>query len=76
MQLPESWVLTEDFANTPFLKRSALFFLWSKVVLAKYIAAWLFAEGSCIVSGLGYNGKDEATGKVRLDSVANVKLRR
>ena len=67
--------MTEDFANTPLLQRSVLFFLWSKVVLAKYIAAWLFAEGSCIVSGLGYNGKDEA-GNVKWDGTANVKLRR
>jgi hypothetical protein len=26
--------------------------IWAKVILAKYLSAWLFAEGVCVVSGL------------------------
>lgn len=44
--------------------------------MAKYIAAWLFSEGACIMSGLAYNGVDEKTGRVKWNGTANVKLTR
>lgn len=72
--VPESWVLTEDYANMNFVVRSFWFSLWSKVILAKYIAAWLFAEGASTLSGLSYV-KDEKTGEVMWNGMANVKLR-
>ena len=59
-----------------FLPRALWFFAWYKIVLAKYIAAFLFAEGACVVSGLAYNGVDEASGRHKWNGCANVKLRR
>lgn len=67
-------MLTEEYANMNFFVRSFWFSLWSKVILAKYIAAWLFAEGASTLSGLSYV-KDEATGEVKWNGMANVKLR-
>ena len=72
-QIPESWVTTEDYAATPFLKRSFYFYVWVKVILAKYIAAWLLAEGACVIAGLGYNGKGE-DGKTKWNGAANVNV--
>ncbi|TRY80134.1 hypothetical protein TCAL_08953 [Tigriopus californicus] len=73
--VPEAWVQTENFGQMNFLARTFWFSLWAKIILSKYIAAWLFAEGSCIISGIAYNGVDEATGEVKWNGMANVKLR-
>ncbi len=45
---------------------------FAQIILAKYISAWLLAEGACVIAGLGFNGKDEATGKTRWNGSANV----
>lgn len=66
---------TEDYANMGFFVRTFWFSVWVKIILAKYIAAWLFAEGSCIVSGLSYNGTDEVTKETKWNGMANVRLR-
>ena len=75
-QVPSDWPASENFAEMGFLPRALWFLAWYKIVIAKYIAAFLFAEGACVLSGLAYNGVDEATGKVKWNGCANVKLRR
>jgi hypothetical protein len=35
----------------PFLKMSFYYTIWVKGILAKYIGAWLLAEGAVILSG-------------------------
>lgn len=74
--VPADWVSSDNFNEMGFLPRAVWFLLWYKIVLAKYIACWLFAEGACVISGLAYNGVDEATGRVKWNGCANVKLRR
>ncbi|CAJ0932026.1 unnamed protein product [Ranitomeya imitator] len=46
--------------------------IWGKITLYKYVTCWLVTEGVCILSGLGYNGKDE-TGQPLWDACANMK---
>merc|ERR1712141_583773 len=55
-------------------KKSIYFAAWAKIILAKYISAWLLAEGAVILSGLAYNGKWE-DGSIKWNGGANVKLR-
>ena len=50
--VPVDWVMSDNFGELGFIQRGFWFTLWFKVILAKYIAAFLFAEGACIVSGL------------------------
>ncbi|ODV80155.1 MBOAT-domain-containing protein [Suhomyces tanzawaensis NRRL Y-17324] len=51
-----------------------IFYLW---ILGfshrlKYYTIWSIAEGSCILSGIGYNGVDPETGKFRWNRVQNI----
>ncbi|KAI9832114.1 MAG: Mitochondrial Translation Optimization [Phylliscum demangeonii] len=38
----------------------------------KYYGVWTLTEGACILSGLGYNGLDPQTGRVRWNRLQNV----
>lgn len=71
---PVGFVETAEFQNLGFFLKSLYFSAWVKIVLAKYISAWLFAEGAVILSGLGYNGKWE-DGSIKWNGGANVRLR-
>ena len=53
------YVETVEFASLGFLRKSLYFSLWVKIILAKYISAWLLSEGAVILSGLAYNGRWE-----------------
>ena len=68
--------MSDGYKNSSFPFSLILPWIWVKIILAKYIAAWLFAEGTCILSGLAYNGTDEKTSEVKWNGMANVKLRR
>lgn len=72
--VPESFVESEEFFEMGIVKKSFYFSLWVKVILAKYISLWLLSEGTVILSGLAYNGRD-SEGNVLWNGGANVKLR-
>ncbi|XP_053552756.1 lysophospholipid acyltransferase 5 [Bombina bombina] len=71
--LPDNYFLTEEYLSQPFWYRCVYITIWGKVMLYKYVTCWLVTEGVCILSGLGYNGKDEK-GHVRWDACANMKV--
>lgn len=50
------------------------FYLWWTGLAArfKYYAAWTIAEASCIVCGLGYNGFDTKSKKIKWNRVQNI----
>jgi lysophospholipid acyltransferase 5 len=73
--LPSDWPATDEFYNHSFLIRLLLLPLWCRVILAKYLFAWLSAEGVCILSGLAFNGVHE-NGFVDWKGCANVKVKR
>ena len=50
-QAPVNYITTKEFQDMPFLKMSFYFTIWVKAILAKYIGAWLLAEGAVIISG-------------------------
>ena len=53
-QAPLDYITTEEFQSMPFLKMSFYYTIWVKGILAKYIGAWLLAEGAVILSGNNY----------------------
>ncbi|GIY54173.1 lysophospholipid acyltransferase 5 [Caerostris extrusa] len=57
----------------PFWKKLMIMGIWGKLVLYKYIAIWLISEGSCIITGMTYNGTDKS-GCDTWDGCTNVKL--
>lgn len=71
---PVDYVQSEKFQTMPFLKMSFYYTIWVKGILAKYIGAWLLAEGAVILSGLGYNGR-KTDGTILWNGGANVRLR-
>ncbi|XP_075699046.1 lysophospholipid acyltransferase 5 [Rhinoderma darwinii] len=71
--LPDSYFLTDEYANQPFWYRCVYMTIWGKIMLYKYVTCWLVTEGVCILSGLGYNGKDE-NGQTQWDACANMKV--
>lgn len=72
--VPADFISSVEFQNLGFFVKSFYFSIWVKVILAKYISAWLLAEGAVIMSGLAYNGKWE-DGSIKWNGGANVKLR-
>ncbi|XP_028984858.1 lysophospholipid acyltransferase 5 isoform X1 [Betta splendens] len=69
---PDSYYLTDEYEAQPFWYRCAFILLWAKFGLYKYVSCWVIAEGSCILSGLGYNGVVD--GKHQWDACANMKV--
>ncbi|KAL2828289.1 MBOAT, membrane-bound O-acyltransferase family-domain-containing protein [Aspergillus cavernicola] len=82
-----AWVFTflqlssfynQDIALSPsFLDYSLVRRIWSLYMLGltirtKYYGVWTLAEGSCILSGMGYNGFDPNTGKVFWNRLENI----
>lgn len=57
--LDEKFLLSDQYAERGLLMRLLLLGAWQVVTLHKYVACWLLAEGSCIMAGLTYNGRDE-----------------
>ncbi|ORX58161.1 hypothetical protein DM01DRAFT_1372236 [Hesseltinella vesiculosa] len=56
---PSSYLLTDEFATLPVLRRFALFWLTGKFVFTKYLGVWLLTEGATAGFGLGYEGKNK-----------------
>jgi len=72
--VPQTYLLTTQFLfQSTFLYKMAYILLWGKIVLYKYVGCWLIAEGSCILSGLTYNGLDE-NGNILWNSCANIEV--
>ncbi|XP_029437729.1 lysophospholipid acyltransferase 5 [Rhinatrema bivittatum] len=71
--LPDSYFLTDEFLAQPFWYRCVYITVWGKIMLCKYLTCWLVTEGVCILTGLGYSGKN-ADGRPRWDACANVKV--
>ncbi|XP_048881775.1 lysophospholipid acyltransferase 5 [Brienomyrus brachyistius] len=70
---PDSYFLTEEYEAQPFWFRCVYMLFWAKITLYKYVSCWVIAEGVCILSGLGYNGKDEK-GVHQWDACANMRV--
>ncbi|XP_028836972.1 lysophospholipid acyltransferase 5 isoform X2 [Denticeps clupeoides] len=70
---PDSYYLTDEYEAQPFWYRCVFILLWAKVNLYKYVSCWLIAEGVCILSGLGYNGRDQK-GEHQWDACANMRV--
>ncbi|XP_017072122.1 lysophospholipid acyltransferase 5 [Drosophila eugracilis] len=72
--LPDSYFLTPEFAEVPFIKRIYYLGFWAKFSLYKYISCWLLTEGALICIGLTYKGEDK-NGEPDWSGCSNVKLK-
>lgn len=70
---PISLLASDEFANQSPLIKLVWLFICGKLALWRYIAVWLIAEGSCMVTGITYDGVDES-GEANWYGLANVHL--
>lgn len=70
---PFDYIYSDDYKNKAFISKFFIMGIWGKVIYTKYLISWILSEGSCIITGLTYNGKDEM-GEDRWDGCANVNL--
>ncbi|UXI16944.1 hypothetical protein NH340_JMT02887 [Sarcoptes scabiei] len=67
--LPEEYFFTENFKSSNLLFKLSIIAVANKLILCKYISAWLISEGACILFGVSRNPKTNA-----LDRCCNVSL--
>ncbi|XP_065060925.1 lysophospholipid acyltransferase 5-like [Rhopilema esculentum] len=70
---PTYHILTKDFLDAPLWKKCIEVVFWYQIMFLKYIFVWLFAEGCCILTGLGYNGVNK-DGKAKWDGLKNIRI--
>lgn len=68
-----AFVLSDDWNKYWFLRRVWHLYMLGLTSRMKYYGVWSLAEGSCILSGIGYNGIDAATGRAKWDRLTNIK---
>ncbi|CAG8510381.1 15739_t:CDS:2, partial [Racocetra persica] len=68
---PISWTLTEDYKKLKLLDRIWFVQMACSCARFRFYIVWLMSEGSMILSGLGYNGRD-GKGNPRFDRVVNI----
>lgn len=71
--LPDSYLLSEAFANQSMLVKLFQVALWGKIALYKFISCWLLVEGALICTGFTYNGNTK-DGKADWSGCSNIKL--
>lgn len=64
-------LLTPEFARLPFLSRIWYLQISGFMTRCKYYCIWLLSEGTCILSGFGFNGYKEG-GQPRWDRLRNI----
>lgn len=65
-------VLSDQYLHYGFLRRVWHLEMLGFVTRMKYYGVWYLTEGACILSGMGYNGVDPATGRVLWNRLQNV----
>ncbi|KAI9493897.1 MBOAT, membrane-bound O-acyltransferase family-domain-containing protein [Zychaea mexicana] len=63
-------MMEPEFASLPLYKKVIAFEIVGRVQHCKYGCLWLLTEGSCVLSGFGYNGIKK--GKHNWDRLSNV----
>lgn len=64
-------LLTPEFTDLPWYHKIYMLHFIVALSRFKYYFAWLMGEGSCVLSGLGFNGVDEK-GRLLWDKCTNV----
>jgi lysophospholipid acyltransferase len=65
-------VLGNDYMKFWLPRRIWWLYMLGLTTRMKYYGVWTLTEGSCILSGIGYNGIDPQSGKAKWDRLTNV----
>ena len=66
------FVLSDEFLKYSFLRRVWMLEMLGLTTRFKYYGVWSLTEGACILSGMGFGGVDQKTGRVQWDRLRNV----
>lgn len=72
--ISKEYMFTSEYAQKSFLYKIHYLVILSFTFRLKYYAAWVMSEASCILCGLGYNGYDPKTKKIKWDRVRNIDI--
>lgn len=67
-----SYLVTSAFAKLSFGEKLLRMWLTGKFVLNKYLGVWIFNEGSCVLSGISFNGFDASGKSAKWDALSNI----
>lgn len=68
-----SFFLGDEYMKYGLPRRIWQLYMFGLTVRMKYYGVWSLSEGSCILSGIGYNGLDPVTGRAKWDRLTNIK---
>ncbi|KAF2854267.1 MBOAT family protein-like protein [Plenodomus tracheiphilus IPT5] len=68
-----SFYLGDEYMKYNFFRRVWQLYMLGLTTRMKYYAVWSLSEGSCILSGIGYNGIDPETNRAKWDRLTNIK---
>lgn len=73
-ELYSPWILLSyEAMQRPLLRRIWHMYILGLSMRMRYYGLWSFTEGACVLSGLGYNGVDMVTGRVKWDRMKNAR---
>lgn len=65
-------LVSDSYMDYGVLRRVWIMYMTNFTARMKYYGVWSLTEGACILTGIGYNGVDPATGRISWDRVQNV----
>ena len=68
-------ILSDKYMTYSLPRRIWLLYTLGFTSRTKYYGVWTLTEGACILAGIGYNGVDSATKRVKWDRVENINPR-
>ncbi|KAF7634751.1 hypothetical protein Mgra_00005785 [Meloidogyne graminicola] len=71
--VPDSYFNSKEFLSLPLIWKIIWNTIWFKSTMYRYCVAWLLTEGSSILSGVSYNGKD-INGNDKWDGTRNINI--
>ncbi|KAF2659020.1 MBOAT-domain-containing protein [Lophiostoma macrostomum CBS 122681] len=66
------YLLSEKYMTYYFPRRIFQLYMLGVTTRMKYYGVWSLSEGACILSGIGYNGIDPASGRAKWDRLTNI----
>lgn len=69
-----AYMMQPEFSSKSFFYKIHYFYVLAFTCRFKYYAAWIIAESSCILCGLGYNGYDSKSQKIKWNRVQNIDI--
>lgn len=68
-----TFLLGDKYMTYWLPRRVFILYMLGITTRMKYYGVWSLAEGACILSGIGYNGIDPASGRAKWDRLTNIK---